>query len=154
MKRCNRCNLEKSKNDFFINSKRSDGLQTYCKPCHLEYGRERYANPEAFKRRQMNRELYKERRKDSTRKWYLKSTYGISQEKYLEMLESNNNSCWICNEKRDYWLHVDHDHSCCPTDKSCGRCVRGLLCHNCNSLLGNAKDNLNILRKAIEYLDN
>jgi hypothetical protein len=146
MKRCNRCNLEKSKNDFFINSKRSDGLQTYCKPCHLEYGRERYANPEAFKRRQMNRELYKERRKDSTRKWYLKSTYGISQEKYLEMLESNNSSCWICNEKKDYYLHVDHDHS---TGK-----IRGLLCHGCNNALGLLKDSKESLLRAIEYLEN
>jgi hypothetical protein len=146
MKRCNRCNLEKSKNDFFINSRRSDGLQTYCKPCHLEYGRERYANPEAFERRQMNRELYKERRKDSTRKWYLKTTYGITPEKYLEMLESNNSSCWICNEKRDYYLHVDHDHK---TGK-----VRGLLCHGCNNALGLFKDNKDSLLRAIEYLEN
>lgn len=29
-------------------------------------------------------------------------------------------------------LRVDHDHACCPGNYSCGRCIRGLLCHGCN----------------------
>lgn len=31
---------------------------------------------------------------------------------------------------------VDHDHACCPTEKCCGRCTRGFLCHRCNIVLG------------------
>lgn len=41
-------------------------------------------------------------------------------------------------------LHMDHDHK---TGK-----WRGLLCGNCNTMLGHAKDNPTTLLKAIQYL--
>jgi hypothetical protein len=43
-------------------------------------------------------------------------------------------------------LCLDHDHK---TGK-----VRGLLCYNCNFLIGNAKDNIGTLQRAIKYLEN
>ena len=33
-------------------------------------------------------------------------------------------------------LKIDHDHECCPAVKSCGLCVRGYLCHACNTSEG------------------
>ena len=40
---------------------------------------------------------------------------------------------------------IDHDHET--------GFVRGILCSLCNTLLGHAKDDPEILRKAAEYLD-
>jgi hypothetical protein len=31
---------------------------------------------------------------------------------------------------------VDHDHSCCPGRQTCGKCVRGLICRQCNTAFG------------------
>lgn len=49
-------------------------------------------------------------------------------------------------------LVVDHDHACCPSKLSCGRCVRGFLCMQCNHMLGEAYDNPEVLESAAAYL--
>ena len=68
--------------------------------------------------------------------------------------------CAICNEPMlpngnglDS-VAVEHDRSCCPTDKfSCGQCVRGWVHKRCNLVIGHARDSVILLRKAIAYLD-
>jgi hypothetical protein len=81
--------------------------------------------------------------------------YNLSLDDYHEILKSQDYSCKICNQRDTSYrkrLSVDHDHSCCPGEGSCGKCIRGLLCHHCNSGLGNAKDSVEILQKMIDYL--
>jgi hypothetical protein len=79
----------------------------------------------------------------------LTKLYGLSKEQYDLMLSEQNHSCYICGIKDidcpKSVLHVDHDHS---TGK-----IRGLLCHHCNTGLGHFKDNVELLQKAIEYLN-
>ena len=48
-------------------------------------------------------------------------------------------------------LHIDHDHGCCGKDKSCGRCVRGILCGNHNRLIGMFEKAMPHMEWIIEY---
>lgn len=77
--------------------------------------------------------------------------YKLTKQMYLDLLEQQNGVCAICSlpPKRN-WLAVDHDHSCCPSIKTCGNCIRGLLCGSCNSFLGRVNDDANSL---IAYLE-
>jgi hypothetical protein len=58
-----------------------------------------------------------------------------------------------CKEPTGHGWTVDHDHACCPGERSCGKCVRAILCMNCNNALGCVRDNIEILRKMISYLE-
>jgi hypothetical protein len=90
--------------------------------------------------------------KASNWKRWLKYTYNITVEMVESLLRSQNDVCRICREPFTKRPCVDHDHSCCNGNRSCGECVRGLLCKRCNSLLGLCKDNSWILKQALKYL--
>ena len=63
------------------------------------------------------------------------------------MHEMQGESCAICNGGTSkHFLAVDHDHR---TGE-----VRGLLCANCNKVLGRFRDSVERFRRAAAYLDN
>lgn len=79
---------------------------------------------------------------------FIAREYRMTMVEYEAMLTSQGGVCKICGNptvegKR---LHVDHCH------KS-GK-IRGLLCHHCNLMLGQAMDNARTLRSAALYLEN
>lgn len=79
------------------------------------------------------------------RKIQIKHQYGISQEYYENISNSQNGFCAICGKKpTKNVLYIDHCHA---TNK-----IRGLLCIKCNSLLGFCNDNISVLNSAITYL--
>jgi hypothetical protein len=98
--------------------------------------------------------LYKQREKNTGRRQALRK-YNLTQERYDAILESQNGGCAVCGGQNDgKKMFIDHDHGCCPQDaKSCGGCIRGLLCHFCNSGIGWFRDNTSFMRSAIEYLE-
>lgn len=67
-----------------------------------------------------------------SREMYLKNQYNITMAEYNKMAK---NGCQICHDVPERNLHVDHDHACCDREKSCGKCVRGVLCSRCNTLV-------------------
>ena len=72
---------------------------------------------------------------------YLTYRYNITESDYDRMLLDQGGGCAICGKKPNHRrLHVDHDHACCPPKKSCGKCVRGLLCDYCNTRLRAMED--------------
>lgn len=85
---------------------------------------------------------------------YRLANKNLSPKDYDKLLKEQNEVCAICMQppKPNRRLCVDHDHRCCSGYKSCGKCIRGLLCDDCNHMLGSGKDSVIILQKAIEYL--
>lgn len=123
-KRCTACETWFPESNFSRRkASQGDGLSARCKPCVF---------------------------------WaFIRSTYGLTQVDYRGLIFDQGGACPICLKELTLFsqdTHVDHDHSCCPGAKSCGSCVRGILCSNCNVGLGNFQDNPITIFRAIEYL--
>lgn len=76
------------------------------------------------------------------------------------MLKASDGCCHACGAVFDLDTfrkadtpHVDHDRSHCPGRKSCGKCVRGLLCDNCNRAIGLLGDDPDRIRRVADWLE-
>lgn len=154
-KKCPACDATKPIADFGKNRTRKDGLSFYCTLCmrakSLNY---RASNPEHVeKNRERLRALYADQPRYLD--YLYRSKFGISYEQYEAMLTQQGGGCAICAKVPAVGatrLSVDHDHSCCSGKRSCGECVRGLLCSDCNFGIGKFRDQPKLLRQAAEYL--
>ncbi|GAB1646734.1 endonuclease domain-containing protein [Krasilnikovia sp. MM14-A1259] len=60
---------------------------------------------------------------------------------YRDMLRAQSGVCALCPAPfsrlccEPVALSIDHDHACCDQGYSCGLCVRGLLCNDCNFMV-------------------
>jgi hypothetical protein len=114
----------------FFGQYREKGVQkrySRCKPCFREQGRASM----------------------------LTKKYNITAAEYEAIKDFQGGKCAICQKATgaSRSLAVDHDHSCCPSGGSCGKCVRGTLCSTCNKLLGFARDDISMFIRAIDYLN-
>lgn len=156
-KKCPSCAEVRPRAEFGANRRSPDGLAHSCKECtRARDARWRKANPESTKKNRAKlARLYAEE-PDRYLNYRYQSLYGITLAEYEAMLAAQDGGCAICghvpsgDEPR---LAVDHDHRCCPTKKkSCGACVRGLLCGNCNRGIGYFQDRADLLQRAAHYL--
>jgi len=67
--------------------------------------------------------------------------YGVTPEKYKELMEEHEGKCAICGEPAQ---SVDHNHQS-------GK-LRGILCILCNTGIGHFKESIPLLRATIAYL--
>lgn len=83
------------------------------------------------------------------------SRFTLAPERWEEMYSAQEGRCKICaREMTRSQANTDHDHACCPsTARSCGRCVRGLLCVHCNHAIARMGDDPARLRAAAQYLE-
>lgn len=82
--------------------------------------------------------------------------HGMTLTFYMELRAKQNACCAICGDTLSGGRneHIDHDKACCPGLRSCGKCVRGILCKGCNTALGVFSDSPEILRRAAAYVEN
>lgn len=122
-KQCRRCDRWLVVDDFQTNNFRPDGLNAYCRRCERDKG--------------------------------LLHKFGIGLERFDEIVAAQGGGCAICGwpGSEDRILVVDHDHGCCPSkQRTCGKCVRAILCARCNTGLGQFYDNATTLLAAHMYL--
>ena len=104
----------------------------------------RQENPEKYK---AWAEKNKDRRAATSRKYY----YGITLDEFNAKMIAQDSKCAICGRLL-VRPSLDHGHNCCPGKKSCGKCIRGILCQGCNTIIGLAGDSIEVLNNAIQYL--
>lgn len=95
----------------------------------------------------------------------LKYRFNLTEAEWDAKYAAQQGRCAICTRKlaKDK-AQTDHFHGCpngCSGSRSCGECVRGLLCHDCNRiLLGRVTQETTkgvehaiwVLKRAIHYL--
>lgn len=143
---CTRCSIKKDISEYYKRKTRNGyRVRSHCKKC---------CNISATEWNRLHPQKSKEYIKRHRRKHgkqasieYACKKYGITVSEYLEKFRKQNGKCAICGVPHlelKYRFSIDHCHT---TNK-----FRGLLCGNCNIMLGMAKDSESILENAIHYL--
>jgi hypothetical protein len=116
------------------------GKRSYCHKCDTDISIE----SKASKRIQTGEIKF-----DHTRRMYaMFSDYGLTELEYQRIMNRQKGCCAICStdfSELPKRAHVDHCHK--------KNIVRGLLCQQCNMMLGTARDNINILLSSATYLE-
>lgn len=134
MKQCKKCSTLLPLTSFYNESRNKDLKFGKCKSCCAEDRLESY---------------YRLSRADTNynKKVSIKKRYKLSWDDYQTLIKTG---CPCGSFSR---LHIDHDHSCCPGEFTCGKCVRGVLCQGCNKALGFVGDSVERLNILIKYLE-
>lgn len=163
---CNKCGIVKSVDEFHFKAKSSTTRTGTCKQCKKRLPKNtqeelseigmRFCS-KCKKVKPLDKFEYLRRKGsesvkrstcvecyDDTVRWknYLKRMYGITPEQYQDILDAQGGVCAICGGIRRMCL--DHDHET--------GAVRGILCENCNYMIGNAYDSQDTLLAGARYL--
>ena len=120
-KACSSCMEEKELSEFHKEKRNKSGVGSICRAC----------------------------KKVADKDYKLRSTHGISYDKYVEMVEERDNLCDVCGESpvgrgKNDQLIVEHNHDTGD--------IRGLTCGLCNAMLGMSGDSAARLLAGAKYL--
>lgn len=138
---CVKCGQEKELELFCKGKNYKDGRRGTCKQCHTDYQTQYYKDrPEKYAEKVIANSYYKANWK----------RHKISEEAYKELIDLHDGKCHACQDRKG--TNLDHDHGCCDKRFSCGKCIRGLLCSQCNTALGLLADSAQKVEKLLEYI--
>ena len=162
---CTKCGEVKPLTDefFYPQVGYKYGLTRWCRDCRTKYSvglnkekRDEYRTENARKNRGLQPDKYRLRE-------FIREMrgYGTTVEWYRDKLIEQLGVCALCGHLNYFKgelrrLTVDHDHKCCDRNaKSCGKCLRSLLCGDCNTTLGYVERwaGLPEMYRALQYLD-
>ena len=154
MKTCIKCKVDKVTGEFYkdYTGKTKDGIDYYCKYCRngasikSHNGKEKKCSLDDCGRAHYAKSYCRPHYARLVRHGSVESLNSLMGDQYkrdqqlrrnyVMTLETFNkmaiNGCQICGDKPERSLHVDHDHTCCNSDITCGNCVRGVICNACN----------------------
>jgi hypothetical protein len=146
MKTCTLCQSSLPLERFSADQRnRTDGRQMRCKSCKAKEMRiARRTKPEVYAK--------------INRRAHLKRAFKMTEQDYIERFLEQGGVCFTCGRQpnsRYGILHIDHSHTCCPGGANaitCGRCVRALLCDQCNAALGQTREDPRLLERLAEYV--
>lgn len=137
MKRCPSCEQMKDRDTEFGKRGNRVTSKSHCKTCEASGQARRYRSlaPDAATRLQRDKALAR--------------MHGLTTSDYERLLDAQGGRCAICGttdpgRRNTSNFAIDHDHT---TGE-----VRGLLCNGCNMGIGHLRDDPEILREAIAYL--
>jgi len=146
-KTCSRCKRFKLLKEFSKDKKGRLGLSPRCRKCVKETRDKEYFQrhwKEYSKRPEIAKKLTE---RDIA--YNLKRKFGMTLQDYEDIKIAQNNKCAICPNERSKngkRLAVDHCHES-------GK-IRGLLCNECNTAIGLLREDIQLLKNCIEYLEN
>jgi len=146
-KRCFTCKGLFACAEFTKDKSKPDGLNIYCKLCSRRHSKEYKRKTKEKQKEYRKKYNTKESGVAKNREYFLKTRYGITIEQFETFFDLQDRKCALCRSETSDGKNFVVDH-CHKTGK-----IRGILCSFCNRALGMFKDDTEILKKAIEYLE-
>lgn len=135
--KCHKCAAELPDSEFSPVKRRYAARERslWCRGCRNEYQR-------SYRKRELARhpDLVAARKRRARIR-----TYGLAPADYDRMVAAQRGACSICGAVPSRDLDIDHCHAT--------GAVRGLLCNRCNKVLGQVRDDIELLRAMTAYLE-